>query len=115
ADGKALPFFGDGSSARDYTYIDDIIDGVVASIDRCVGGVHRVYNLGGSRTTTLARLVELLEAALGRRAQLDRLLDQPGDVAITFAAVSRAHAHLGYSPKVPIEKGISRFCTWLTS
>ncbi len=111
-DGKPVPFFGDGSSARDYTFIDDIIDGVVASIDRCTGGVHRVYNLGGSRTTTLARLVELLEAGVGKKAILDRQPDQPGDVPITYADVTHAAQDLGYAPQVPIEEGIERFCAW---
>jgi UDP-glucuronate 4-epimerase len=113
AEGKKVPFFGDGSSARDYTYVDDIIDGVVASIDHCEGGLHRVYNLGGSRTTTLARLVELLEEGMGKKAILDRQPDQPGDVPITYADVTHAHADLGYAPKVPIEDGIARFCAWL--
>ena len=112
-DGKPVPFFGDGSSARDYTYIDDIIDGVVASIDHCQGGVHRVYNLGGSRTTTLVRLVEMLEAGVGKKAILNRQPDQPGDVPITYADVSHALDDLGYAPKVPIEDGIARFCAWL--
>jgi UDP-glucuronate 4-epimerase len=111
-EGRPVPFFGDGSTARDYTYVDDIIDGVVASIDRCDGGVHRVYNLGGSRTTTLSRLVELLEAGLGKTAQLDRQPDQPGDVPITFASVEKSERELGYRPKVPIEQGIARFCEW---
>jgi UDP-glucuronate 4-epimerase len=111
-DGRPVPFFGDGSSARDYTFIDDIIDGVIASIDGCQGGVHRVYNLGGSRTTTLARLVELIEAGVGKKAILDRQPDQPGDVPITYADVTHAHADLGYAPKVPIEDGIARFCAW---
>ncbi|MCU1279201.1 MAG: Epimerase, partial [bacterium] len=115
AEGKPLPFYGDGSSARDYTFIDDIIDGVVAAIDRCGmgnGGAHRVYNLGGSRTTTLAQLVALLEAGVGRKAILDRQPDQPGDVPITFADVTDAAADLGYAPKVAIEEGIARFCAW---
>jgi UDP-glucuronate 4-epimerase len=112
-EGKPVPFFGDGSSARDYTYVDDIIDGGEAAVGRCDGGVHRVYNLGGSRTTTLARLVELLEAGLGQKAILDRQPDQPGDVPITYAEVSHAAADLGYAPKVPIEEGIARFCAWL--
>jgi UDP-glucuronate 4-epimerase len=116
-DDRPLPFYGDGSSARDYTFIDDIIDGVVASIDRCGsnGGGHRVYNLGGSRTTTLAELVALLEQTLGKKARLERLPDQPGDVPITYADVSHAARELGYAPKVPIEEGIARFAKWLTS
>jgi UDP-glucuronate 4-epimerase len=114
--GKPIPFYGDGSSARDYTFIDDILDGVVASIDHCglgSGGAHRVYNLGGSRTTTLAELVALLEASLGKKAILDRQPDQPGDVPITYADVTDAAADLGYAPKVAIEEGIARFCAWL--
>jgi UDP-glucuronate 4-epimerase len=111
--GKPIPFYGDGSTARDYTFIDDILDGVVASIDRCAGGAHRVYNLGGSRTTTLAELVALLEARLGKKAILDRQPDQPGDVPITYADVTFASADLGYAPKVAIEEGIARFCAWL--
>ena len=110
--GSPVPFYGDGSSARDYTFIDDIIDGVVSSVDHCGNGQHRVYNLGGSRTTTLARLIELLEAELGKRALLDRQPDQPGDVPITYADVTEAARDLGYAPKVPIEEGIARFCTW---
>ncbi|HWE29001.1 MAG TPA: GDP-mannose 4,6-dehydratase, partial [Polyangia bacterium] len=110
--GQPVPFYGDGSSARDYTFIDDIIDGVVASVDHCGDGRHRVYNLGGSRTTTLARLIELLEEQLGRRAILDRQPDQPGDVPITYADVTEAARDLGYAPKVPIEEGIARFCAW---
>ena len=112
-DGRPLPFFGDGGSARDYTFIDDIIDGVVSALDHCDGGAHRVYNLGGSRTTTLAQLVALLEAQLGRRAILDRQPDQPGDVPITYADVTHAARDLGYAPQIPIEEGIARFCRWL--
>jgi UDP-glucuronate 4-epimerase len=111
--GRPVPFFGDGSSARDYTFIDDIIDGVVGAIDHCGNGQHRVYNLGGSRTTTLSRLVELLEENLGKRAILERQPDQPGDVPITYADVTCAARDLGYAPKVPIEEGIRRFCDWL--
>lgn len=119
-EGRPVPFFGDGATARDYTYIDDILDGVIASIDRSArfgpsgdgGPLHRVYNLGGSRTTTLARLVELIEDALGKRAILDRQPDQPGDVPITWADVSRAAAELDYAPRVPIEEGVIRFVRW---
>jgi UDP-glucuronate 4-epimerase len=114
ADGKPVPLFGDGSTARDYTWVDDIADGVVAAIDRSGTHPFRVYNLGGSRTTTLARLVELLESGLGKRALIERLPDQPGDVPITSADVTRAGEELGYSPRMPIENGIARFCAWFT-
>ena len=115
-EGRPVPFFGDGSTARDYTFVDDIVSGITAVIDRCTpeagGALHRVYNLGGSRTTTLARLVELIEAALGKRALLERLPDQPGDVPVTFADVRRAAADLDDAPGVPIEEGIVRFVRW---
>lgn len=116
-EGRPVPFFGDGQSARDYTFIDDIVDGVLASIDRSATLLdepvrHRVYNLGGSRTTTLAHLVELIEDALGRRATLDRQPDQPGDVPITFADVTRSAAELGYQPRISIDEGITRFVRW---
>ena len=113
-EGTPLPFFGDGSSARDYTYIDDTVDGVVAALDS-TGSVsgHRIYNLGGSRTTSLAQLVELLEHALGATASLDRRPPQPGDVPLTCADVTEAGRVLGYRPRVPIEEGIAKFCTWL--
>jgi UDP-glucuronate 4-epimerase len=111
-DGQPVPFFGDGSTARDYTFIDDIVEGVVAAIDRCHGGVHRVYNLGGARTTTLARLVALLENGLGKKAILDRQPDQPGDVPVTCADLTQSSRVLGYAPKIPIEEGLARFCVW---
>jgi UDP-glucuronate 4-epimerase len=111
-EGAEVPLFGDGTTARDYTYIDDILDGVMASIDRCGGGQYRVYNLGGSRTTTLAELVRLIEAGVGKRARISRQPDQPGDVPLTCASVELAHRDLGYAPKVPIEEGIARFCAW---
>jgi UDP-glucuronate 4-epimerase len=118
-DGVPLPFHGDGSSARDYTFIDDIVDGVVAAIDSTAphGATHghRIYNLGGSRTTTLVQLVALLEERLGKPARLDRRPDQPGDVPITYADVSEAAAALGYAPTVSIEEGLDRYCAWLST
>jgi UDP-glucuronate 4-epimerase len=113
--GAPVPLFGDGQSARDYTYIDDIIDGIVAAVERAADPVHRVYNLGGSQTTTLRELIGLLEEALGRPARLEPHPDQPGDVPRTCADVTRAGAELGYAPQVPIHEGIARFCQWLRS
>jgi len=109
-EGKPLPFFGDGSSSRDYTYIDDIVDGVIRATDR-LGGFN-IYNLGGSRTTSLRSLVSMIEERLGRQALFDRQPDQPGDVPITFADVSKATDELGYEPRVPIEEGLDRFVAW---
>ena len=112
-DGKPIVVHGDGSSARDYTYIDDIVEGVVRAMDRSRG--FRIYNLGESRTTTLADLVAMIERALGKKASVDRRPDQPGDVPLTCADVSLARAELGYEPKVPIEEGLERFVAWMRS
>ena len=112
--GQSIPLFGDGSTSRDYTFIDDIVDGVVASIDEAVAAPgFRIYNLGGSRTTTLLGLVELLSQALGKKANVEWQPEQPGDMKRTLADVTLSGRALGYAPKVPIEEGIARFVTWL--
>ncbi|MGE3173737.1 MAG: SDR family NAD(P)-dependent oxidoreductase [Planctomycetota bacterium] len=108
--GTPLPFFGDGTTRRDYTYVDDIVSGVVAAMERAQG--YRIYNLGGSATTSLRELVSLLEQALGRRAVLDRKPDQPGDVPQTWADVSLAERELDYRCTTPVRLGIERFCEW---
>lgn len=107
---KPVPFFGDGESRRDYTYVADIVTGVVASLDRAKG--YSIYNLGGSATTSLSELVAALEHALDRKAVLHRLPDQPGDVPITFADVSRAERELGYRCTTPVKDGLRRFVEW---
>jgi UDP-glucuronate 4-epimerase len=108
--GQPIPVFGDGSMARDYTYITDTLEGIIACTRREFG--FRIFNLGESQTVTLGRLIELLEAALGRRAVIDRRPLQPGDVPITFADITRARAELGYHPQVKIEAGIKLFIDW---
>ena len=110
-EGKPIQIFGDGTSCRDYTYIDDIIQGVRAAIDYD-GAMHEVFNLGESETTELRRLVELIEENLGMKAMIDRQPMQPGDVPITFADISKAKELLGYSPKTKIEAGIPKFVEW---
>jgi UDP-glucuronate 4-epimerase len=110
AAGQPVPMFGDGSTSRDYTYVDDIVDGVLASIDRCEG--YRIYNLGESKTMRLDALIALLAQALGRPATIEHKPLQPGDVTRTFADVSRARAELGYTPKVSMPEGIARFVEW---
>jgi len=107
---EPLPFFGDGNSRRDYTYVDDIVAGVLAALDRADG--YRIYNLGGSATTSLAELVHHLEQALGVEAVLERLPDQPGDVPQTWADPARARSELGWEARVPVAEGIPRFCRW---
>ena len=108
--GKPIPVFGDGRSSRDYTFVSDIVDGVVAAT-KCELGFE-IINLGGSHPVELSRLIELLEAALGKRAIIERRPPQPGDVPTTFADVSRAERLLGYRPRVKIEEGIPLFVEW---
>jgi UDP-glucuronate 4-epimerase len=108
--GKPIPVFGDGSTARDYTYIDDILNGIAACISGDFG--YEVFNLGESQIVRLDRLIELLEDALGKKAIIDRQPAQPGDVPLTFADVTKAKTQLGYDPKVKIEEGIRRFAEW---
>lgn len=110
-DGKPIQMFGDGTTRRDYTYIDDIIQGVRASIDYD-GPMHEVFNLGESETTELKRLIELLEENLGNKAIIDRQPMQPGDVPITFADISKARKLLNYNPATKIEQGIPKFVEW---
>ena len=107
---EAIPFFGNGDSRRDYTYVDDIVSGISAAMQRQEG--YSIYNLGGAATTTLTELVQHLEDALGVEAILDRQPDQPGDVPATYADVSRAQRELGYSSETPLAAGIRQFCHW---
>ena len=109
-DGEPIPFFGDGSTRRDYTYVDDIVDGVVAALDRCSG--YEIYNLGESATTSLSELVDALAKAIGKPAILDRQPNQPGDVPLTCADVSNARAQLGYEPRTPVSVGLARYVAW---
>jgi len=108
--GKPVPVFGDGSTQRDYTYVTDTVDGVIASTQKEFG--YEIFNLGESQTVTLSHLIELLEKHLGKRAILDRQPPQPGDVPITFADISKARKKLGYDPKIKMEEGIARFVQW---
>jgi UDP-glucuronate 4-epimerase len=109
-DGTPLPFFGDGGSRRDYTYVDDIVAGVLAAMERRAG--YDIFNLGGAAVTSLQEMVEALERALDRRAVLQRLPDQLGDVPTTFACVQKAARALGYASPTPFAVGVTKFCTW---
>lgn len=108
--GKPIPFYGDGNTARDYTYYTDIIAGLVSAIDRDLG--FEIINLGESRTVKLSELVRLIEENLERKAILQKLPMQPGDVQITYADISKAQCLLDYCPTTPIEEGIKRFVEW---
>ncbi len=108
--GKPIPVFGDGSTARDYTFVSDTLDGILACTKEEFG--FEIFNLGESQTVTLSYLIELLENALGKKAIINRQPTQPGDVPITFADISKAKKILGYNPQVKIEEGIPRFVEW---
>ncbi|MBA3786667.1 MAG: GDP-mannose 4,6-dehydratase, partial [Acidobacteria bacterium] len=106
-----VPMFGDGTTRRDYTFIDDIISGVRAAIDYDKSN-YEIFNLGESQTIELKRLIELLEINLGKKAVIERREMQPGDVPITFADISKAKELLGYNPQTKIEDGIPKFIRW---
>ena len=112
--GSPVPFFGDGSDSRDYTFIGDILQGILGAVERTrsVSLRHEIFNLGESATTTLSELVTLLEQATGCRAILDRQPAQLGDVRRTCADISRARALLGYRPGVAVAEGVRQFVSW---
>ncbi len=109
--GKPIGVYGNGGMMRDFTYIDDIIDGTVAAIEKCGG--YNIYNLGESRPITVNELIAQLEKALGKKATREQLPLQPGDVERTYADVGKAVRELGYEPKTEIEDGLARFVGWL--
>ena len=109
ARGERITLFGDGSSRRDYTFIDDIASGTVAAIERVVPTCYEIYNLGGTGTISLIDLVRTIERIVGKPALIDWQPDQPGDVPITFADIERARAALDYAPTTPPDLGISRY------
>lgn len=111
---RPIPVFGDGTTRRDYTFIDDIVAGVRAAIDY-TGSDFEVFNLGESRTVELRELIWLLEQELGMTAKIDRQPLQPGDVPQTFADITKARALLGYNPQTQIEIGIKKFVEWFQS
>ncbi len=116
-DGRAIPLHGDGSSARDYTWIGDIVDGVISALDftRAHPGVFEAVNLGGNRMTTLRELIGLLEAALGTKAHIETLPAHQGAVSRTCANLAKAARLLAYSPSVTVEEGLPEFVAWLRS
>jgi UDP-glucuronate 4-epimerase len=109
---RPITLFGDGSSRRDYTFIDDIVAGTVAAIERIEPGAINTYNLGGTETVSLAELVATIEQVVGKAAEIDRQPDQPGDVPITYADVTRARADLGYEPTTRLRDGVEKFWAW---
>jgi UDP-glucuronate 4-epimerase len=114
--GTPLHLFNNGDMRRDFTYIDDVVTGTLAALDNpptdAAAVPHRVFNIGNNRTEPLLRLVELLEDALGAKAE--RILEPmpPGDVKETYADISETVAELGYAPRVTIDEGVPRFVAW---
>jgi UDP-glucuronate 4-epimerase len=109
--GQPIPIYGDGSMMRDFTYIEDIINGVVAAMDRCDD--YQIYNLGESRPISVTDLVAEIEKALGKKAVRKYLPLQPGDVNRTYADVAKAQRELDYQPSTHIAQGLARFVEWL--
>lgn len=106
-----IPVFGDGSSRRDFTFIEDLVEGITLALDR--GRGFQILNLGAGHTVTLLEVIETLEGALGRKAKIEWFPRQPGDVSNTWADVSAAREALGYAPRVALAEGIHHFATWL--
>lgn len=109
--GEEVTIFGDGSAQRDFTYIDDIIDGFMAALAP-QKKTFDIFNLGGGKTVDLQHLIKLIEDVLGKKANIKHRATQPGDVPLTLADISKARALLGYRPRVSIEKGIPLFVQW---
>lgn len=108
--GKPVPMFGDGTSRRDYTYVDDIADGVLKAID--YNAEFEIFNIGESQTTELIRLIELIEKSLGKKANIEQFPDQPGDVQVTYADITKSKKILGYDPRTQVEEGVRKFVEW---
>jgi UDP-glucuronate 4-epimerase len=112
--GLASPVYGDGSQRRDFTYIDDIVAGILAALERPPQGArpHRLYNLGNDQPNTLNRMIEVIETACGRPVQRNVLPVQPADVPATWADITETRRDLGFAPQVALEEGIPRFVAW---
>ncbi len=113
-DGKPIDQYGDGSTARDYTYIEDIIQGIVSAAAYEKSN-YEIFNLGGSETHTLSELIETIESAIGKKAVIRKLAEQPGDVPRTFADITKAKKLLGYSPSTSFSLGVNRYVNWIQS
>jgi len=111
-EGRPIDKYGDGTTARDYTFVSDIVDGIIGALNYTTGPICDIFNLGGSQTVTLNDLISTIEAATGKKARINPLPDQPGDVPLTSADVSKAKAHLGFKPTTTIAQGIPTFVQW---
>ncbi|WP_194191054.1 SDR family NAD(P)-dependent oxidoreductase [Clostridium chrysemydis] len=111
---KEIPFYGDGTTSRDYTYVEDIVEGIVSSINYVNRdeSVFEIFNIGGDKTVSLTEMVEIIEDVLGKKAKINRLPMQPGDVNRTCADISYSKKMLGYNPKTTFKEGIKKFIAW---
>ncbi len=109
-EGLPVPMYGDGTTRRDYTYVDDIIEGVVRAVEHPRG--YQVYNLGAGEPIALRDLITTMERALGKEARVVQHPAQPGDVPITYASIERAMRDLGYKPRTRVDEGVTRFIEW---
>jgi Nucleoside-diphosphate-sugar epimerases len=109
--GQPIDQFGDGTTQRDYTYIDDIIQGTMAALDYD-GPLYDVFNLGESQTIQLNDLILAIENAVEKKAQINRLAEQPGDMPRTYADISKAKKLLGYNPTTKLSEGLPKFVEW---
>jgi UDP-glucuronate 4-epimerase len=108
--GEPIEMFGDGATRRDYTYVDEIVDGLAAAVDRCMG--YQIINLGSEKPIPLDEMIRTIEAVTGRTAIIEPRPRQPGDVDRTFADVSKARRLLDYQPSLPFREGVERFVAW---
>ena len=111
---KSLPFFGDGETSRDYTFVGDIIKGIRAAVDYDKT-MYEVINIGNNRTVKLHELITAIENVVGKKAILEKLPMQAGDVPHTYANISKAQKLLGYNPETNLEKGLEEFKKWMES
>ena len=111
---KEIPMFGDGTTSRDYTYIDDIVDGIIKSCDYCMNNkeVYEILNLGNSSPTTLKEMINIIGEVLGRKPKIKQMPMQPGDVERTYADISKTKKLIGYQPKTTFKEGIENFVKW---
>jgi UDP-glucuronate 4-epimerase len=108
--GEPVPMFGDGTTRRDYTYVADIVDGILRALDRCAG--HHLYNLGNSTPIALRETIDAIAETLGKPATIQQLPEQPGDVRQTYADITLAERELGYQPATPFRDGLQHFVAW---
>ncbi|MCA1658646.1 MAG: NAD-dependent epimerase/dehydratase family protein, partial [Verrucomicrobiaceae bacterium] len=112
--GEPIDQFGDGTTRRDYTYIDDIIQGVMAAFEY-EGALFDIFNLGESETIQLKELIAAIEKTLGKKAIINQMPEQPGDMPVTCADISKARKLLGYNPTTPLSGGLPKFVDWFLS